>query len=792
MDKHIKTLFVVAALLANHHVHAGPELSGYKIAFSDDFNGATLDSSKWKTAPLWGPYVVTNNEEQYYVDIFNSNQGFSWSPFELNNGILTITASPVSDSATPAAPEQPAAADPFWDANPEFQYNPDYTPSNRKYLSGIISSLESFNFTHGYAEMRAKLPYGQGLWPAFWQFTTKYVEDVPEVDIMEMLGHDSYTVNHTYHFFDIENNWQLISTPTFKTSGPNFTDDFHTFGVMWEPKKLVWYVDGVAVKTLTEDDGYVIPKQAMYVIANLAVGGNWPGSPDASTPFPARYDIDYIKIYRKDMPTPVTPLVLNNHYQLMFEDDFNGTTVDTSKWNSAYLWGPYLQINNEEQIYIDKFGRHQNHASNPFTVSNGTLKIIADEITPAALPTQEPQGDSIWEDYPDHRYNPQYNISGGWVPGYTSGLLTSYDAFKFVHGYAEVRAKLPAGGGLWPAFWLLNAYYVGPLPEIDIMEMQGAAPDTIHHSYHYYDTTGNLISSADTYTKSSGDYTSGFHTYGLEWDRDYIKWYIDGQVTRVLENTENARQLMYVILNLAVGGNFVGPVTADFPTAIEIDYVRVYQLKNPDGGSGNVAPPYTLPANEWRIISVPSDLPAEQNTVTELFGDDMIGDYGSDWVIYDFNTQENRYNNVGVRGKLDRGKSYWIIQLTGNPVQLSLPNTSAIVEPKSELGCASVDCFPFQTTDPASSPWHMAGNPFDQMISIEDIRIVSDQGSCATGCTLTDASDANLIQPQIYSFNGTTYIQQPAQSNDLDAWTGFWLQLKPGAAGQDVKVLFAR
>jgi len=770
--------------------YAGPDLTGYDIAFSDDFNGSELDGTLWKTAPLWGPYAVTNNEEQYYVDILNSNQGFSWSPFELNGGILTIKANRAGADGVPTAPDQPAESDPYWNNNPEFNYNEDYDPAGRKYLSGLISSLESFNFTHGYAETRAKLPAGQGLWPAFWQLTTKYVEDVPEIDIVEMLGQEPWKVTHSLHYFDISNNWELISTPTYETAGPDFSQDFHTYGVMWEPKKIVWYVDGVAVKTLTDADGYVIPKQAMYLISNLAVGGTWPGPADASTPFPARYDIDYIKVYRKNMPTPVTPAILDSHYQLMFEDEFEGTSIDTDKWNSSFLWGPYLHINNEEQIYIDQLGRHQNHPSKPFSVGGGTLTIKAQEILPDALPAQEPPEDPIWESYPSHQYVDTYNTSGGWVPSYTSGILTSYDEFKFVQGYAEIRAKLPSGGGLWPALWLLNGYYVGPQPEIDIMEMRGELPAEIHHSYHYFDDIGQLVSNASTHTKASGDYSSDFHNYAVEWDRDYIKWYIDGEVTHTLNTSESSKQLMYVLLNLAVGGNFVGPINANFPTQMEIDYVRVYQLKNPSDGSGTAAPPYSLPDNSWRLISVPSDAPQDINTPSDLFAEQLPGDYGTTWALFEFDAVNNEYRDVGVNGTIERGKGYWITQVSGNTVTLNLPAASAITQSQNQIGCATVDCYAHTTS---GSLWYITGNPFDDSISMENVRVLTENsGGCDAGCTLAEAETNNLVYTDaIFTYDDSGYVAKQPR-DPLAAWSGFWLKLGPDADGHNVKLLFSR
>ena len=94
------------------------------------------------------------------------------------------------------------------------------------------------------------------------------------------------------------------------------------------------------------DEDFLITGQSMYLIANVAVGGNWPGAPDSSTPFPATLEIDYIRAYRRKLNSE---LDLANDYQLMFRDEFNGSTLNPNKWNTSFLWGPYLPINNEEQ-----------------------------------------------------------------------------------------------------------------------------------------------------------------------------------------------------------------------------------------------------------------------------------------------------------------------------------------------------------------------------------------------------------------------------------------------------------
>jgi len=427
--------------------------------------------------------------------------------------------------------------------------------------------------THGYVEMRAKLPKGRGLWPAFWMLPQHWVEDVPEIDVMEFLGQDVDRLYNTYHYFDVENNWSLISTPSMTVSSTDWTQSFHTFGVAWSPTDIVWYVDGVE-RNRVSDANYDIANQPMHLIANLAVGGNWPGTPDAQTLFPAEFEIDYIRAYKKKL-NPV--LDLANDYQLMFNDEFAGSSLDASKWNTHFLWGPYLPINNEEQYYVDALGSDAGGES-PFSIANGVLSITAKSASdptsfpiPGSLPGVN---DSIWTAFPSFQNN-----SGYVAPSYTSGILTSYDSFKFAHGYAEIRAKIPEGDGLWPAFWLLNGYYVGPQPEIDIMEVRGENPGEIVHSYHYQ--APGLVSQSFTtqHPDALSNYADGFHTYGVRWEPGKITWYVDGTAVHTIESDSVAYQVMYVIANLAVGGDFNYAATDPslFPASFDIDYIRVYQ-----------------------------------------------------------------------------------------------------------------------------------------------------------------------------------------------------------------------
>jgi len=561
------------------HLSESVDLSDYDLVFSDEFNGTAVDSTKWNSGLLWGPYVTINNEEQVYIDKLGMHSNHAYNPFEMTGSSLKITATEVS--STYQAPEMPAADDPVWNEYLEYRPGEDYDPASVNYLSGILTSYESFQFTRGYVEARVKFPAGQGLWPAFWLLNAYYVEDSPEIDIVEFLGQNTSETYHTYHYFDIENDWAKISTPTFEVDNPTATSQFHTYGVSWEAGQIIWYVDGIERHRVTAED-YEISKQSMYVLLNMAVGGTWPGSPDASTNFPAEYEIDYVRAYQKKPIAPITQAVLQDEYQLMFSDEFSGTSLDPTKWNTAFLWGPYLPINNEEQYYVDSLGSDSDKSYSPFDVSAGTLKINAEKASenPGTVAQTLPGiNDPIWTDYSSYQRNLDYT-----PPAYTSGLITSYDAFKFVNGYAEARAKIPAGDGLWPAFWLLNGYYVGPQPEIDVVEFRGENPVNAVHSYHYSNNIGEAVSTSDSTDSSNPPlgYADDFHTYAVSWEPGEIVWYIDGAPVHTVTDENVSTQLMYVLANLAVGGDFntVATDPSAIPAAFELDYVRVYQRKD--------------------------------------------------------------------------------------------------------------------------------------------------------------------------------------------------------------------
>jgi len=171
---------------------------------------------------------------------------------------------------------------------------------------------------------------------------------------------------------------------------------------------------------------------------------------------------------------------------------------------------------------------------------------------------------------------------------FTSARIKTEGLFEQAYGRFEVRAKTPVGPGIWPAIWLLgNNCATDPWPqcgEIDIMELRGQRPSEIAGSLHgpgY--NAGNAISS--TYTLPDGRFDDAFRVFAIEWGTDYIEWYVDDVLYQRVSSSEVPGEWVYdqpffIIMNVAVGGNYVGFPTSQtpFPQSLVVDYVRVYEL----------------------------------------------------------------------------------------------------------------------------------------------------------------------------------------------------------------------
>jgi len=244
----------------------------YALVFQDEFRGSTLDEALWNTAFPWGPDVVINSEEQYYVDEFGDERFVNDSPFLLNGETLTITASETPEAMRANANEQ-------------------------GFLSGVITTADKFAFTHGYAEARVNLPSGQALWPAFWMLGSETGGKLPQLFVMERDGARTESVFHNYEYVDDAG---LLRSPgqfeVMEGADEDLSEGFHTVGVAWSPEELLFLVDGVPRYRIVGAD---VPDEDMYLVLNLAIGGTWPGDSDASTPRPASWIIDYVRVWQR-------------------------------------------------------------------------------------------------------------------------------------------------------------------------------------------------------------------------------------------------------------------------------------------------------------------------------------------------------------------------------------------------------------------------------------------------------------------------------------------------------------
>lgn len=239
-------------------------------------------------------------------------------------------------------------------------------------------------------------------------------------------------------------------------------------------------------------------------------------------------------------------------YTVVWQDEFDETTLDATKWSYELGTGDWGWGNNEKQYYTDR-------AENVF-IRDGSLVIKA-----------------IKESYKGSDY--------------TSGRILTRGKASWLYGKIEARLKLPKGRGTWPAFWMMPAKSVyGGWPksgELDIMEYVGYQPGTTHGTVHTQAGSGGSASGASVYHNGVED---DFHIIGIEWTPKYIRWYYDDEpYFKTYRNLAGwdwnywpFDQEFYIILNHAVGGNWGGAQGIDnsiFPQEYQIDYIKVYQKR---------------------------------------------------------------------------------------------------------------------------------------------------------------------------------------------------------------------
>ncbi|MBQ0028037.1 MAG: family 16 glycosylhydrolase [Lachnospiraceae bacterium] len=253
-----------------------PQLEGYNLLWSDEFDGTELDETIWNYEPHEPGW--TNNELQEYTT--------STDNVFVRDGKVVLKAIKTEKDGK------------------------DY------YTSGKITSQNKKDFMYGKVVASAKVPEGKGLWPAIWMMPQdeSYYGQWPkcgEIDIMEVLGDDVKKTYATIHYGEPHAEQQGTYVINNILKDGTFASKFHEYSVEWEPGEMRFYIDDMKILTVNDwftavpgedEKEYPAPfNQPFFVQMNLAVGGNWPGDPDENTDFDkAEFEIDYVRVYQKD------------------------------------------------------------------------------------------------------------------------------------------------------------------------------------------------------------------------------------------------------------------------------------------------------------------------------------------------------------------------------------------------------------------------------------------------------------------------------------------------------------
>lgn len=260
-----------------------------KMVFEDtfaSFNGNPIGTKGWQTALPFGGIahraLPWNNEACYYGDTSSGT----------DTHYLNATAGKLYLMASKASALHP---NPYWQGA--------YCAELSKvlalpYNSAALNSLSSFNMTFGYFEVSAQIPAGAGMWPGFWLFSaTGKSTDKQEIDILESIG-------GLGQYFTSTHGAASGLTSVQNSTGINLASGLHRYGVDWRPDGLAFYFDGNIISQQPTPPGFTVP---MCFVFNLAVGGpgSWPGEPNAQTPFPAYFAVDYVRAWATPSTTQV-------------------------------------------------------------------------------------------------------------------------------------------------------------------------------------------------------------------------------------------------------------------------------------------------------------------------------------------------------------------------------------------------------------------------------------------------------------------------------------------------------
>ena len=242
----------------------------WRLVWEDDFSDATLDSNHWnRQVEEAGRF---NEEWQRYTDSVENAY--------IDNGVLVIKA--IHESS---------------------KHGKDH------YTSARLNTAGKRDWCYGKIAARMKLPFGMGMWPAFWMLGSNIDEnggDTPwpmsgEIDIMEMYGSfDDSNVEANLHHADLKGEHTQMGGKSFQLPAAKFCEDFHVFEIEWDDTSITWFVDGVEyAKQSIVGPEYAAFHKPHFILINLAVGGKFSGRPDNTTQFPQVLLVDWVRVYQK-------------------------------------------------------------------------------------------------------------------------------------------------------------------------------------------------------------------------------------------------------------------------------------------------------------------------------------------------------------------------------------------------------------------------------------------------------------------------------------------------------------
>lgn len=336
---------------------------GWTLVWSDEFEGTSLDQAKWDFDV--GGHGWGNNEWQYYTRRAENAA--------VEDGKLVIRAL----RETYTGPEG----------------------ITRAFTSARLVTRGKFSRAYGRFEARIKLPYGQGIWPAFWMLgddiATVGWPACGEIDIMENIGREPSTVHGTIHGPGYSGSRGIGAAYTLP-GGRRFADDFHVFAVEWEPEVIRWYVDDVLYQTRTPKD---LPSGARWVfdhpfhlLLNVAVGGNWPGYPDQTTEFPQTMLVEYVRVYaRAEKPVVRIPggVVNAASFREGFAPGSWVTILGTELAGVSRQWRAADIVAGKLPVELDgvevRFNGKPGYVA---YVSPGQINVLAPEVSPGPVEIQ--------------------------------------------------------------------------------------------------------------------------------------------------------------------------------------------------------------------------------------------------------------------------------------------------------------------------------------------------------------------------------------------------------------------